>query len=156
MKTRLNAALAIMLLALSPQAAYSADLCQCVEYVKRKIGYTGSLTGCSTCGAYLAGNNLVAAGYRWSGTPAVGDIAVFQRNFVSVDGQYFDRTNGHIAFVTGTNYNASNNTWTLFLRGSNQGTPWNTDANCYNVSIIVRTYQNFTSESQRTVSFYRK
>jgi hypothetical protein len=133
-----------------------------VDYVKNRLSYTKSLTGCATCGAKDAGTQLVAAGYQWRGTPQAGDVVVFQPTFRFVDGGGVDRVSGHIAFIENAAYDSRKKTWTITFWGANQqgfkGAAYpRSDSNCNNVTTVMnRTYQEFTSESQRTVSFYRK
>ena len=135
--------------------------CQCVDFVKNKISYKGSLTGCGTCAAQDAGKSLLSAGYRWYGAPAQGDVVIFQPSFKSIDGKGVDQTYGHIAFIDSASFDSSRKEWTIVFLGANQSAmsgnyAGRSEGNCDNVTLVKRVYKDFSDEKSRTLSFYRK
>jgi surface antigen len=161
MKTKL-AVVSVALLVSSIAIPAYAD-CECVDYVRNRLQYTLGVKGAiaKTGNAYTWGNNLVALGLKWAGTPRqgaaqAGDVVVFQPSYKKISGNGVDARVGHIAFVNSAYYDSATKTWTLSYFGANQQFgEMRADAKCGNVSTVSTTYKDFAKESDRTVSYYR-
>lgn len=107
------------------QPAMAAKWCDCVEYVKAKIGTKDAVGHAKDMGSWLKRKN-----WRESSTPTVGAIVVMQPSFPGADTTY-----GHVGFVSSVR--AQGNKWVITVRGANQwsgGNPY-TDGGCNNVRL---------------------
>lgn len=117
--------------------------CQCVGYIKNRLGITGS-----TANAKDWGPILLARGFYEVSEPQNKDIAVMQPDFG------VDRTYGHIAMVGTVNYNSAGTLMVDFV-GANQGSnrPIPYEYGCNNVSWWLVT---ITPQKREHVKFYRR
>jgi surface antigen len=107
---------------LTAAPANAAEFCQCVIYVKNRLGISVAMGDAKNM-IYSLPNQ----GFRQTPEPVVGSVVVMQPSFPGSDGTY-----GHVGFVASVD-----GAGRIAVQGSNQGNGGNsTDANCNNVNVI--------------------
>ena len=123
----------------------AAGYCQCVDYIKNRYGLKCSAN------AKSMGSCLTSSGFKKLSTPVAGAVIIFQPNY----GGGINTTYGHIGVVTKVVYDSKAKSYTLTVRGANQGGSTWTEYNCSNVSELKTTY-TVGSARNKALSFYAK
>lgn len=127
-------------------ASGTPKFCQCVAYIKNKLGITRSTANAKDWGV---GRKYIPDGYYEVSTPQRKDIIVLQPSF----GQGVHTTYGHIAFVYNT-YDNGNGTYNVEVAGTNQGNrfPFPAECGCNNTSYLTYTVNN---NNKGAINYYR-
>ena len=125
--------------------AASSAFCYCVTYIKNRYNLSCSAN------AKDMGSCLVSSKFKKLSSPLSGAVIIFQPGYGGgINTQY-----GHIGVITKTSYNSKNKSYTLTVRGANQGGGTWTEYNCNNVSELSTTY-TVGSSRDKNLSFYAK
>jgi hypothetical protein len=126
------------------QNASRAVYCQCVKYIQNRYNLSCSAN------AKDMGSCLTKSKFKKLSSPLAGAVIIYQPTY----GSGIDGTNGHIAVITSVSYNSKVKSYTLKVRGANQGGT-STEFNCNNVGDISSTY-TVGSSKYKCLSFYAK
>jgi hypothetical protein len=124
-------------------APNGAIWCECVRYIVNRYGLKGSAH------AKDMGSVLVKNGFRKVQDPKVGAVVIFQPAF----GPGINQKSGHIGVIDKVQSVNNNKSWSITVRGANQGGSLFTDFNCNNVSRVA--YKTYT-KGIGSVSYYVK
>lgn len=129
-------------------ASYAAEYCQCVKYVKNRVGDQSSAGDATNMDGYLKKNGYRLVDLNYD-TPANKDVIIF-RNYY---GRGFDRTYGHVGLVSHA-YKNSDSSISLGLISANMRTSNEyTEHGCTNVSGKMI---NIPRNKYGAVAVYRK
>lgn len=110
----------------TPQPAYAAVWCSCVQYVRNLLGIPG---GCGCADQY--GACLQSGGYTQVGNPQVGAVLILRHDFPGADPSC-----GHIGVIRQVQSVNGDSAWQVLMRSAAWGGTGDdfTDAGCNNVS----------------------
>lgn len=130
----------------SEQKAAKAVWCQCVTYIQNRYGMSCSVN------AKDMGSCLKQKGFNKLSSPRAGAVVIFQPAYSAT----INQAAGHIGVIKKVSYNSKTKTYTLEVRGANQGGTTFTEYGCNNVSNGINTTYTVGSNKAKNISFYAK
>jgi hypothetical protein len=124
---------------------YTEKSCQCVQYVKRRLGYNDG-----TIHADTWGSALICKGFLSQSTPTNKDIMLINRTY----GHGINATSGHVALVVSATESADKKSFVITFINTNWGSGTSSkECGCTNVTTNAMTILKTAIGS--TVFFYR-